>query len=73
MSTRRRAGAAGIAVVYVSHRMNEILSAHTGRPLAQIAADTERDYYMGAPEAKDYGIVDVVAKSRAALLEEVAK
>ena len=44
--------------------MNEILASHTGRPLDQIAADTERDYYMSALEARDYGIVDVVTSER---------
>jgi ATP-dependent Clp protease protease subunit len=60
-------------ILKLRHRMNEILAEHSGRPLDQIAADTERDYYMSAAEAKEYGIVDVVASSRAALLKEVAK
>jgi ATP-dependent Clp protease protease subunit len=46
--------------------MNEILAAHTKQPEDRIAEDTERDYYMGADEAKEYGIVDVVASSRTA-------
>ena len=45
--------------------MNEILASHTGRPLEQIARDTERDYYLGADEAQEYGIVDAVANQRA--------
>jgi ATP-dependent Clp protease protease subunit len=60
-------------ILKLRHRMNEILSEHTGRPLDQIAADTERDYYMSASEARDYGIVDVVASSRAAVAGEAAK
>jgi len=44
--------------------MNEILAEHTGRDVEQIAKDTERDYYMSAAEAKEYGIVDQVASRR---------
>ena len=51
-------------ILKLRHRMNEILAAHTGRPLEQIAADTERDYYLGAEEARVYGIVDAVASQR---------
>jgi ATP-dependent Clp protease protease subunit len=38
--------------------LNQILSEHTGKPLEEIAKDTDRDYYMTAEEAKEYGIVD---------------
>ena len=41
--------------------LNEILSKHSGQPIEKIEQDTERDYYMTAQEAKEYGIVDVVA------------
>ena len=41
--------------------LNEILSKHSGQPIEKIEQDTERDYYMTAEEAKEYGIVDVVA------------
>ncbi len=40
--------------------LNEILVRHTGQTLEKIQTDTERDYYMSAEEAKDYGIVDEV-------------
>ena len=60
-------------ILKLRHRMNEILSAHSGRPLEQIASDTERDYYMSATEAKDYGIVDVVASSRASVAKDSLK
>jgi ATP-dependent Clp protease protease subunit len=45
-------------------RMNEILASHTGHPLEEIARDTERDYYMSADDAKEYGIVDRVVHLR---------
>lgn len=41
-------------------RLNQILAQHTGQPLERIAADTERDRYMTAEEAKEYGLVDQV-------------
>lgn len=41
--------------------LNEILSKHTGQDLAKIERDTDRDYYMTAQEAKEYGLVDHVA------------
>ena len=44
--------------------MNEILAEHTGKPLAQIAADTERDYHMSGDEALAYGLVDKVVRER---------
>ena len=41
-------------------KMNKILSERTGQPLERMEKDTERDYYMTAEEAKDYGLVDQV-------------
>ena len=41
-------------------KMNRILSEKTGQPLEKIEKDTERDYYMTAEEAKEYGLVDQV-------------
>ncbi|MGI6120417.1 MAG: ATP-dependent Clp endopeptidase proteolytic subunit ClpP [Desulfosporosinus sp.] len=41
-------------------KMNKILSERTGQPLEKVEKDTERDYYMTAEEAKEYGIVDQV-------------
>jgi len=51
-------------ILKLRQRMNEILATHTGRDVEQIASDTERDYYMSAEEAQDYGIVDVVTSQR---------
>jgi ATP-dependent Clp protease protease subunit len=42
------------------HRLNEILSQHTGRPVADIEKETERDRYFSAQEAKEFGLVDDV-------------
>ncbi len=51
-------------IVKLRIRMNEILASHTGRSVEEIAQDTERDYYMSADEAKDYGVVDSVVHIR---------
>ena len=51
-------------------RLNEMLAAHTGQPLKRVARDTDRDYFMTAKEAKDYGLVDRVLVSRADLSSE---
>ncbi|MEI8387083.1 MAG: ATP-dependent Clp protease proteolytic subunit [Verrucomicrobiota bacterium] len=45
-------------------RLNRILSFHTGKPAEQVNKDADRDYYMTAEEAKEYGLVDEVVKSR---------
>lgn len=45
-------------------RLNEILAANTGKDLGQIQIDTERDNYMTAQEAKDYGLIDEIITKR---------
>ena len=40
--------------------MNSILAANTGKPLEVIAVDTERDNYMSAQEAVEYGLIDLI-------------
>lgn len=44
--------------------LNEILAFHTGKPVDQIALDTERDNFMGADEAREYGLIDNVIRER---------
>ena len=41
-------------------KLNELLVKHTGQPIERIKSDTERDYFMSAIEAKEYGLVDDV-------------
>ncbi len=48
----------------MKQKLNEILAANTGKPLEQIAADTERDNFMTAREALEYGIIDKVIDHR---------
>ncbi len=45
-------------------RLNEIMARHTGQPLERIEKDTERDYFMGPGEAKEYGLIDEVITHR---------
>ena len=45
-------------IIRIRERMNQILSEKTGKPVEQIKLDTERDKYMFAEEAKEYGIID---------------
>jgi ATP-dependent Clp protease, protease subunit len=47
-------------------RLNEILVKHTGQSIEKIQADTERDYYMSAEQAKEYGLVDEVIVKKTA-------
>jgi ATP-dependent Clp protease protease subunit len=52
-------------ILKTREQLNKILAERTGQPLERIERDTERDYYMSAEEAKDYGVVDQVITKRA--------
>lgn len=47
-------------ILYHKRKLNELLAQHTGQPLETIEADTERDFFMSAFEAKEYGLIDQV-------------
>jgi ATP-dependent Clp protease protease subunit len=47
-------------ILRLKAKLNEILMKHTGQPLERIEKDTDRDYFMGAGEAKEYGLIDEV-------------
>lgn len=49
--------------------LNEILAKHTGQPIAKIEKDSDRDFYMSAQEALDYGIVDEVIESKKGIIK----
>jgi ATP-dependent Clp protease, protease subunit len=54
-------------ILRVKARLNEILARHTKQPIERIEKDTDRDYFMGAGEAKEYGIIDdVIVHKKAA-------
>ncbi len=47
-------------ILYHKRTLNTLLAQHTGQPIEKIEADTERDFFMSAAEAKDYGLIDQV-------------
>ncbi len=51
-------------ILKTKRKLNEMLAANTGQPLEKIAQDTERDYFMSAQEALDYGLIDRVITNR---------
>jgi ATP-dependent Clp protease protease subunit len=50
-------------ILKMKELLNQILSRHTGQPIEKIQKDTERDFFMSAQQAKEYGIVDEVISS----------
>lgn len=57
-------------ILRAKKRLNEILAHHTGQPLERIARDTDRDRYLSATEAKDYGLVDDILTKPPVTAEE---
>ncbi len=51
-------------IIKTREQLNKILAGNTGQPLSRIENDTERDYYLSAGEAKEYGLVDQVIAKR---------
>ena len=51
-------------ILYHKQRLNEMLAEHTGQSIERIQEDTERDFFMSAEEAKDYGLGDQVIDRR---------
>jgi len=49
-------------IVKIKDRLNQILARHTGQPISRIEKDTDRDFWLSAEEAKNYGLVDQVIK-----------
>ena len=54
-------------------KLNELLQKHTGQPLDRIRNDTERDYFMGPGEAKEYGLIDDVITHKKDVAERERK
>jgi ATP-dependent Clp protease protease subunit len=57
-------------IIRLKGALNDILAAHTGQPLEKVEQDTDRDYFMGAQEARQYGVIDEVLTSRKKLQDE---
>ncbi|MGK7915693.1 MAG: ATP-dependent Clp protease proteolytic subunit [Prochloraceae cyanobacterium] len=53
-------------ILRIRDQLNQIMAHHTGQPLEKIERDTDRDFFMSAQEAKEYGIIDQVIEERAA-------
>ena len=51
-------------ILKTNKRLNEILAANTGKPIETVAQDTERDHYMDAKEALEYGLIDSIVTNR---------
>jgi ATP-dependent Clp protease protease subunit len=54
-------------ILYARHKLNELYAKHTGQPLDMIERDMDRDTFMSAEEAKEYGIIDKVIQHRSEL------
>jgi len=51
-------------IIKIKKRLNDILAERTGQPIDKISNDTERDFFMSADEAKEYGLIDEVMSKR---------
>ncbi len=51
-------------IIKVKDRLNQILATHTGQNIKQIERDTDRDFFISAEEAKNYGVVDKIIKAK---------
>lgn len=60
-------------ILRIREDLNQILSKHTGQPLARIEQDTDRDRFLSSAEAKEYGLIDEVITSRGPLKTEEKK
>ncbi len=51
-------------ILKIKERLNQILAKHTGQSLARIEKDTDRDFYLSATDAKEYGVIDEIIKGK---------
>ena len=51
-------------IIKIKDKLNKILAKHTGQPIERVEKDTDRDFYLSAEEAKEYGIIDEVIKTK---------
>jgi ATP-dependent Clp protease, protease subunit len=57
-------------ILYLKGKLNELMSKHTGKPVEVIERDTDRDRFMSAQEALEYGIIDNIVTSRSELITD---
>jgi ATP-dependent Clp protease protease subunit len=60
-------------ILHIRERLNQILARHTGQSLERIQKDTDRDNFMGAAAAKEYGLIDQILEQRPAALGKDAE
>ena len=60
-------------ILHTREVLNAILAQHTGQPIERIAKDTDRDFYMTAEQAKEYGIVDDILTKQTVEADEDEK
>ncbi len=51
-------------ILKIKDKLNQILAKHSGQPMSKIEKDTDRDFYLNASEAKEYGIIDEIIKGK---------
>lgn len=51
-------------IIKIKNKINSILAKHTGKPLKRIEKDTDRDFYLDAASAKEYGIIDKIVQTK---------
>jgi ATP-dependent Clp protease protease subunit len=51
-------------IIKIKNKLNQILAKHTGQDIKKVEKDTDRDFYLSADEAKQYGIIDQIIKNR---------
>ena len=51
-------------IIKIKNKLNKIISSHTGQNLEKVEKDTDRDFYLSAQEAKEYGIIDQIIKTK---------
>ncbi|MBZ9578105.1 ATP-dependent Clp endopeptidase proteolytic subunit ClpP [Patescibacteria group bacterium] len=51
-------------IIKIKNKLNKMLAKHTGQSLEKVEKDTDRDFYLSADEAKEYGIIDEVIKAK---------
>jgi ATP-dependent Clp protease, protease subunit len=56
-------------ILFLREKLNSLMSKHTGQPLERIERDTDRDRFLSADEAKEYGLIDAVITHRGEMIE----
>lgn len=56
-------------ILYLRQKLNELMAKHTGQPIERIEKDTDRDRFLSADEAKEYGLIDQVIRHRGDIVE----